>query len=80
MYGDIEIVSCTLNLFHTIGVFKDPQSDEFVNYFLFGFAQITIRFVMGSLLFPFCEYIEEDMFGYIKTPVYVSASIFVHVE
>ncbi len=65
-----------LTLFHMIGVFKDPRVTNFISYFLFGFAQITMEF----RLFPFCEYIEEDMLGSLKTTVCVSASIFVHVE
>ncbi len=56
-----------------IGVFKDPRVTN---------SSIIFYSVLRRLQYvsQFCEYIEEDMLGSLKTPICVSASIFVPVE
>ncbi len=43
-------------------------------------TSIKIHLSMESRLFPFCEYVEKNILGSLKTPVCVSVSNFVHVK
>ena len=79
----LDSVCIHLTLIHVCGVRADPEK----------LCQMRIRLLlqwslglhinlpsMESRLFIFCEYVEENTLGSLKTPECVSVSNFVHVK